>query len=282
LNQISIQSTTSTQCVEIPIFNGNFAYKNIEKQLSFGPRTPNSEGHQLAQQFILKELDKFNWETELQEGQQNNFNVKNIIGKRGHGDPWIILGAHYDTRIYADEDPKPNKRTMPVPGANDGGSGVAVLLEIARILPVDYKHEIWLVFFDSEDNGGIENRDWIMGSNFFVNKLETLPEMMVLLDMVADKDLNIYIEKNSDQQLATEIWNIAREIGYNDYFINKQRYRLIDDHLPFIQAGIPSVDIIDYDYPHWHTTEDTIDKISINSLQIVGNVLVAWLISVTP
>jgi glutaminyl-peptide cyclotransferase len=207
--------------------------------------------------------------------------IQNVIGKRdGVGDSnrsWIIIGAHFDTRIYADEDPDPDKRTQPVPGANDGASGVAVLLELARILPVDLKQDIWLVFFDAEDNGNIPGWDWIMGSRYFVNSLQGKPNAAIIVDMIGDADLNIYLERGSDKELSAEIWSVAADLGYSQ-FIPFPKYNILDDHVPFLEAGIRAIDIIDFDYPYWHTTEDTLDKVSSESLEAVGETLRVWLL----
>jgi Zn-dependent M28 family amino/carboxypeptidase len=267
----------SKKCDKQIQFDGNRAFHFIEEQLSYGPRTPGSPGHSLTKELIINTLIKFGWTTKMQVGRLSNQDITNIIGKNGDGSPWIIIGAHYDTRIYADKDPDPSKQKDPLPGANDGASGVAVLLELARVIPPNHMGEIWLVFFDQEDNGNIDNLDWIMGSRYFVSQLNDKPDTMVLLDMVADKNLNIYFEKYSDHSLTEEIWSVANNLGYSDYFIPKYKYRLIDDHLPFLQAGIPAVDIIDFDYPFWHTTSDTIDKTSAESLKIVGRVVWTWL-----
>jgi len=259
-------------------FNGERAITDIEYQLSLGPRTPGSTGHDQILAWMQAELSSAGWDTELQEAESMGHPIQNLIAKRGAGsDPWIILGAHYDTRMYADHDPDPGRWTSPVPGANDGASGVAVLMELARVLPTDFPGEIWLVFFDAEDNGDIPGWDWILGSRVFVEKLEGKPDAFVLVDMIGDADLNIYIERNSDFKLTTEIWGQAASLGYVDHFIPMPKYRMLDDHIPFLQAGIPAVDIIDFDYPHWHTVEDTLDKVSAHSLQIVGDTLLAWL-----
>jgi len=228
---------------------------------------------------IRNALSQFGWQIDVQEGEVNNISIINIVGKREGDDPWIILGAHYDTRIYADHDPKPEQRSKPVPGANDGASGVAVLLELARVIPIELSNKIWIVFFDMEDNGGIRNYDWIMGSQLFVNSLDEKPDKMILLDMIGDEDLQIFYERNSDRPLSEEIWKVAASLGYEDYFINQPKYRLLDDHVPFLRAGIPAIDIIDFDYEYWHTTSDTIDKVDFISLEIVGNTILAWLLS---
>ena len=281
---ISITGVNDNKTIQVPEiqeFNPQNAYNLIQEQLNYGPRTPGSLGHKKTQFMIQDKLTKYGWLTDIQMGEWNGYPVENIIGRREGNGPWIILGAHYDTRIYADQDPERSRRIEPVPGANDGASGVAVLLEIARIMPKDFPGRIYLIFFDAEDNGGIENRDWIMGSRFFVSKLNEKPVKMILLDMIADQELEIYFEKNSDEDLREEIWEVASQLGYGDSFIKVPKYRIIDDHVPFIQMGIPSVDIIDFDYPYWHTTSDTIDKISIRSLEIVGTTLYTWLMSIS-
>jgi glutaminyl-peptide cyclotransferase len=258
-------------------FDGSKAFQNIEYQMELGPRIPGSKGHKDFLVWIIDSLSKQGMLTQIQEGELLGHQIKNVIAKAGSGNPWIILGTHYDTRIFADQDSANDNIRKPVPGANDGASGVAVLLEIARVLPKDFPGEIWLVFFDAEDNGNIETWDWILGSRVFVDQLEGKPDAMVLLDMIGDKDLNIYMERNSDPELMAQIWDTADVIGYNEYFIPSLKYGMLDDHIPFIQSGIPAVDIIDFDYPYWHTTKDTIDKVSADSLQIVGNTVLSWL-----
>jgi Zn-dependent M28 family amino/carboxypeptidase len=208
----------------------------------------------------------------------DDYMIQNVIGKRGTGVPWIILGAHYDTRMFADRDPDPENHRQPVPGANDGASGVAVLLELARVLPTNLTGEIWLVFFDAEDNGDIVGWDWILGSKAFVDLLDGQPDAVVIVDMIGDRNQDIYWEKNSDLGLTREIWGVAENLGYADRFISYPKYRILDDHVPFLEVGIPAVDIIDFDYPAWHTVNDTIDKVSAQSLETVGDVLYHWLL----
>jgi glutaminyl-peptide cyclotransferase len=207
--------------------------------------------------------------------------IYNIIAKRNDQSPQIVLGAHYDTRFFADNDPDLTKRSQPVPGANDGASGVAILLELARSLPKDII-PTWLVFFDTEDNGRLDGWDWILGSRAFAEEIKIAPRAVVIVDMIGDADLNIYLEKNSNLAIRTEIWSTAEKLGYGDVFINKEKYSMEDDHTPFLEAGIPAVDIIDFDYPYWHTTLDTPDKVSAKSLQAVGETLWNWIIEQTP
>jgi Zn-dependent M28 family amino/carboxypeptidase len=260
-------------------FDGERAYQQVATQLEFGPRTPRSDGHTKIVDWMEMELQTVDWDVNIQKIPVGDYTIQNVIAKRGSGEPWIILGAHYDTRFVADEDPDPEKRTEPVPGANDGASGVAVLLELARILPEDLPGEVWLVFFDAEDNGRIPGWNWIMGSTAFVAVLEGQPDAVVIADMIGDTDLDIYWEPSSNQELTREIWDVAESLGYADNFIASPGPRIIDDHTPFLRAGIPAVDIIDFNYPYWHTVADTLDKVSPDSLKAVGDVLYTWLLT---
>lgn len=261
-----------------PIFDGNRAYVDVVYQVSLGPRYPGSQAHELTIQWIHESLETAGWEVEIQIVVTENIEIQNIVAKLGNGKPDVILGAHYDTRIFADNDSEVSKRDEPVLGANDGASGVAVLLEIARILPNLPERNVWLVFFDYEDNGGINGLTWAMGSKVFVDLLDDFPEAVIIVDMVGDKNLDIFIEKNSNQELVNEIWSIANDLGY-DQFINQPKYQMLDDHTAFLTKGITAIDIIDFDYPYWHTTGDTLDKVSPDSLFVVGNTILQWLIT---
>ncbi len=259
-------------------FNGQRALGDLNYQVSLGPRIPGTDGHRRAIEWIVSELTAAGWETGIQTDTILGQSVKNIVAQRaGPERPWILLGAHYDTRMISDKDPNPNLRDQPVPGANDGGSGVAVLLELARVLPDDVDKKVWLVFFDAEDNGDIPGWDWILGSRAFVAQLGQAPDAVVILDMVGDSELELYLERNSDPVLSVSIWSRAAGLGYSDTFIPTPKYAILDDHIPFLQAGIPAVNIIDFDYPYHHTTADTVDKVSAQSLQIVGDVVLSWL-----
>lgn len=262
-------------------FNGGQALQYIADQMAFGPRVTGSSGHAQVIDWIQSQLRSSGWDVELQETERFGHTIKNIIGKRASNTVavrtgWIILGAHFDTRMIADHDPDPEKVQQPVPGANDGASGVAVLLEIARVLPKDTSKDIWLVFFDAEDNGNIPGWDWILGSRAFAENLDSSPDVVVVIDMVGDRDLNLYYEANSNQVISRQIWSAAADLGY-EQFIPSVKYRMLDDHIPFIQQGIPAVDIIDFDYPYWHTSQDTLDKVSAESLEAVGVTLIRWI-----
>lgn len=258
-------------------FNSSRAYADVQTQVDFGPRIPGSDGHAKTEAWIRSELESAGWIVEVQETERLGHPIHNIIAKRNETAPQIILGAHYDTRMIADNDPENKNRDQPVPGANDGASGVAVLLELARTLPKDTV-PVWLVFFDTEDNGRIEGWDWILGSRAFVEENVIRPEAVVVVDMIGDADLNIHLEKNSNVAIRAEIWSMAEKLGYGKQFINTEKYSMEDDHTPFLEAGIPAVDLIDFDYPYWHTTQDTPDKVSAESLLAVGDTLWHWVV----
>lgn len=258
-------------------FDGSRALQDVETQVAFGPRIPDSDAHAKALAWMQSELVAAGWQVQIQSLTYMGHDIKNLIATRSDEPPQIILGAHYDSRLRADRDPDPARRTEPVLGANDGASGTAVLLEIARTLPRDAV-PVWLVFFDAEDNGRIPGWDWILGSQAFVSNSSVTPKSMILVDMVGGTDLKIPMEGNSDQTLRDSIWSTAARLGHSDVFLPYVKYSVEDDHLPFIRAGIPAVDIIDLDYPYWHTTSDTPEHVSAHSLQVVGDVLETWLI----
>lgn len=264
-------------------FDGERAYQDILRQTEMGPRTPGSAAHAQARAWMQIELIKAGWQVEEQVFDALGHRGYNLIASHGEPSPEIILGAHYDSRIHADHDPDIHKRNQAVIGANDSASGVAILLELARKIPAgkqaNSSPSIWLVFFDLEDNGNIPTWDWILGSRAFVNGYTLNPDAVIILDMIGDADLNIYLERNSNPELRTEIWAQAEKLGYEEYFIAEEKFSMLDDHTPFLEAGIPAVDVIDFDYPYWHTTEDTADKVSAKSLQIVGDTMLAWLSS---
>ena len=258
-------------------FDGERAYADVQTQVSFGARHPGTAGHTQLQGWIRTELESAGWTVEFQVSEALGHPVVNIVAKRTDETPQIIIGAHYDSRMFADSDPDPANHDQPVPAANDGASGVAVLLELARSLP-DETVPVWLVFFDAEDNGRIEGWDWILGSREFVKNNPVRPRAVIVVDMIGDADLNIYRERNSNAELTDQIWATARSLGYDKQFLDEYKFSMIDDHTPFLEAGIPAVDIIDFDYPYWHTVQDTPDKVSAESLQAVGETVRSWIV----
>jgi Zn-dependent M28 family amino/carboxypeptidase len=254
-------------------FDGKAAYDHVVRQCEPGPRPTGSEAGRAAAEYIIAELKALGWTVETQEFIYRDTPVRNIIGRTGEG-PVVLLGAHYDTRRRADqEDP-----SRPVLGANDGASGVAVLLELARTLDRDrLRHQVWLAFFDAEDNGQLDGWEWCVGSKYMAAHLTVEPEAVIVVDMVGDADQQFYLEYNSDPTLQTRLWELAATLGYTNTFVSEYRFSVYDDHIPFAERGIPAVDIIDFDYPYWHTTQDTPDKVSPESLERVGRVLEVWL-----
>jgi len=251
-------------------FDGQRAYAHVKAQCDVGPRPTGSKALEQTGDYILDELKKQGWATEEQRFTYRGTPVRNLIGQAGKG-PLLIVGAHYDTRRRADQDPV--DPSAPVLGANDGASGVAVLLELARCLEKKrLGHEVWLVFFDAEDHGDLDGWEWIVGSTYFAEHLTRTPQAVIIADMVGDKDQQIYKEHNSDPMLQDRLWAIAADLGY-ETFIPEVKWAMFDDHTPFLQRGIPAVDIIDFDYPFWHTRQDTLDKVSAKSLERVGRVL---------
>lgn len=269
-SQPSVRSANSTHFVE----------QDLSYQMDCGPRLPGSECHRQIQEWIISSLKTTGWQVEPHSFSYERSHGTNIIGKYGSGDAPILIGAHYDTRFTSDQETNPDLRQQPVPGANDGASGVALLLQLSREIPRLFSPQqqtVWLVFFDLEDNGNYPGWDWILGSTAFANSLEITPQSVVVVDMIGDKELNLYFERNSSEKLNQEIWSTAHRLGYDAYFVPELKYRMIDDHIPFIQRGIPTALLIDFDYPYWHTTQDTLDKVSPESILIVYDTLVNWM-----
>jgi len=261
------------------------AWHYLERQVSFGPRNPGSDGHRKVVDFIASELGRSADVVQVRpfdavyEGTA--YSMANITAlfksASGKEEPFILLAAHFDTRPRAEHDPLPERRLTPIMGANDGGSGVAVLLEIAGMLartrpPVP----VMLAFFDGEDLGASADC-MFLGSRRLAESVDPgQVTYMLLLDMVGDADLNICVEGYSQlsaPDVVDAVWSSAERLGYGDTFSREVRYHILDDHVPFIERGIPAVDIIDFDYPYWHTTLDTMDKCSPRSLQIVKDVV---------
>jgi Zn-dependent M28 family amino/carboxypeptidase len=253
-------------------FDGERAYQYALDQCAIGPRPPGTEAGWATGDYIIDQLQELGWEVGTQEFDYRGVRLRNVIGRRGEG-PVVILGAHYDTRPVADRDPDPEHADEPIIGGNDGASGVAVLLELADVLQqYELQDEVWLAFFDGEDSGRLEGWPFCVGSAYIAQQLTVEPAWVIVVDMVGDADQQLYYEGNSDQALRERLWDIAADLGY-ETFVPEVRYSMVDDHVPFLNEGIPAVDIIDFDYPYWHTIEDTCDKVIPESLERVGRVL---------
>jgi hypothetical protein len=272
-----------------PEFDAAKAFSQLKKQCSFGPRNPGSAGYKQCLSWMEAELKAAGAEVYLQrfEGIDGRTGVKlkltNVaarIGKEGAAP--LMLCAHWDTRPVADREKDPARQKQPIPGANDGASGVAVLLEIARIARNNPPpRPVILVFFDGEDLGREgQNDEYAQGSRYWAkHPLPERPAEAILLDMVGDRDLQFTIELFSEagaKSLRRAVWEVAASLGVEE-FVDETGPAIEDDHVPLLRAGIPAIDIIDFDYPYWHTLDDTPDKCSAESLGAVGRVLVEYI-----
>lgn len=277
-------------------FDEKRAYQYLVQQTNFGPRGPGLPGHDRCLQFMRTELGKF-----AENVQDQEFTYTTKTGKRllltnliaafnVQSKERILLSAHWDTRLWADQDANEKNRSKPIAGANDGASGVAVLLEIARQLKAHPPSlGVDLVFFDGEDVGitGTPG-SFCQGSRFFARNKPTeyQPRFGINIDMIGDRELTIYREQNSERlarQVQDQIFAVAEKLNVTQ-FINSKGAEVSDDHLPLNEAGIPTVDLIDFDYPDetnrfWHTLSDTPDKCSATSLEAVGTVLLTFIYS---
>jgi hypothetical protein len=259
-------------------FDGERALGLVEEQVAMGPRVPGSPAHARAIEWMAESLEAAGWDVARMPFEAGGAAGTNLLASFGERrDPPILLGAHFDSRAVADKDEV--SPASPVPGANDGASGVAVLLELARVLPaLNPARPIWLAFFDLEDGGGAAGGEWILGSRALAADLPSTPAAAIIVDMVGDADLQLHYEVNSDPLLRETIWGTASSLGFEG-FIPSPRHSMIDDHVPFLERGIPTVLIIDFDYPYHHTTQDTLDKVAAGSLEQVGRTLETWLLA---
>jgi len=271
----------------VPAFNKKAAFSFLEAQCAFGPRVPGSDAHLRCRDYLVKTLSGFTDKVEVQPFQltygrpPHTVEAFNIIAKfRPELTQRILLCAHWDSRPWADEDPDPKFHSTPVLGANDGASGVAVLLEMARVFhaqppPVG----IDMVLFDGEDVGDAGNTwSWAQGSQYFAAHLKKIdfPRFVILLDMIGDRDLKITQEAYSLEyapEPMAKVWEIASALKIKS-FVPEKGPAVMDDHIPFLRLGIRAIDLLDLDYPYWHTGQDTPDKCSPDSLDDVGRVLV--------
>jgi glutaminyl-peptide cyclotransferase len=266
--------------VERPTFDADKAFKLLEKQCEFGPRPVGSEAHDKTRDFLLAEMEKYADKAVGQDFTYRSMMLTNVIGVFNPDAPrQVLLSAHWDTRPRADMELDANKKRKPILGANDGASGVAILLELAR----NFKEKkpdvgVVIVLFDGEDYGDFDRDEGVfLGSRHFArNHKGYKPEFGINIDMVGDKDLNIYKEINSQHYAPgtnDKVFRIAKELGYRNNLIDRLQTNVTDDHIPLNQAGIPTIDLIDFDYGPWHTLDDTVDQCSPKSLGVVGNVL---------
>lgn len=269
-------------------FDGERAFTYLQQQVTFGPRIPNTPPHQQTGDWILTRL-RATADTvivtaiEHRTRRGETLHLRNFLARfRPQVAERVLFLAHWDTRPHADQSAGKAAQRLPVPGANDGASGVAVLLGVADALKARAPAVgVDLLFVDGEDYGNFsDSSEVLIGSRYFAAHQPPgyPPLYAVLFDMVADKNLDIYYEGNSQAvapEVVDRVWRIARELGYGRSFLPGVKHTLIDDHVSLQRAGVHAIDVVDFDYPYWHTTDDTIDKVAAASLQIVGDVAVA-------
>lgn len=266
-----------------PAVSGRRAFDHVRALVRLGERPPGSAAHRQTEAYILRQLRLLphcdtKEVTFLQQTPQGLVAMKNLIGKiSGQSSDIVVLAGHYDTL-----------RRQGFVGANDGGSSAALLLELARVLSLRQPNPltIWVVFFDGEEAFvQWSTRDGLYGSRYqasawkragVLNRIKAV----ILLDMIGDKDLSLRRDLNSTPWLTDLVWQVARDKGYQAQF-SEESLVIEDDHLPFIEVGLPAVDLIDFEYGpenrYWHTPQDTVDKLSPRSFEIVGDVVLETL-----
>jgi glutaminyl-peptide cyclotransferase len=281
-------SSPQTALQASPGFDQKIAWKFLTDQCDLGPRFTGMPGHLKCRDLILAEAKKQCDSVELQpftwkwSKTSKRLEMFNILGYQNweKAKTRLLLIAHWDTRPSADEEAKESNRNKPILGANDGASGVAVLMELMRhtkTAPADLG--ICYLFVDGEDLGpGLD--EMFLGATYYAKNLKGIkPDYGILLDMIGDKDLRVPIEPNSynkARNVTLALYRHAAEIGLGKTFPMEMGPEILDDHLPINDAKIPTIDLIDFDYPSWHTLADTPDKCSPESLGKVGKLLYSW------
>ena len=269
-------------------FSGDSAMAYVRAQMAFGNRIPGTEAARRTGDWIVERMRRSadtvvvqSWTHTTLDGKA--LPMRNVLARfRPDAAERVLYVAHWDTRPISESAATPAERAMPVPGANDGASGVALLIGVADALrrtPPQYGVDLLLV--DGEDYGDFSKKnDVFIGSRYFAEHLPTAdyrPLFGVVWDMIGDRDLQIYHEGNSVSfapEVVARVWQEAEDLGYARYFIPQGRYSIDDDHLPLQRKGLRVIDVIDFDFPDHHKPTDTIDKVSARSLQIVGDVAV--------
>lgn len=270
----------------MPSFDAERAFADLERQVAFGHRVPGTEAHALTRDWLAASLRELTPNVGISEftgvfagSEAVMYNI--VASFQPEKTERILLCAHWDSRPFADKDPDPANHTSPVPGANDGASGVAVLLEIARaITAVPPQMGVDIALFDGEDGGAYgDDSTWLLGSRHFAASMPASyrPSYAVLLDMIGDRDLELSRDVNS-MYAAPAVWKRAMTAAAAcSIDVSTREIGVTDDHIPLIERGIPAIDLIDFDYPYWHTIADTPDKCSAGSLGKIGRLVLMML-----
>ncbi|MDQ3856393.1 MAG: M28 family peptidase [Chloroflexota bacterium] len=272
-----------------PRFDAARTWQHLLAQVELGPRVPGTPAHEACRDYMETHLRRALGASMLQplvpDLGARHLRMWNVLAELAPENPRkVLLAAHWDTRPYADQEREPARQGQPVPGANDGASGVAVLLEIATLIadappPVGVR----IVLFDGEDYGPDGDRMYLGSRHYAKHLPKPDPVWGAVLDMVGDRNLGIWREQHSQSrapQVNDLVWRAAGSAGHGAVFHDGVRWSITDDHLPLLDAGLPVVDLIDFDYPYWHTVEDTVDKCSPQSLRAVGETVLYALYAV--
>lgn len=287
-------TTMASAMADPPAVDGDRAFEYLEQVCDIGPRISGTMGMQRQQQLIEEHFTDLGCDVRYQEWDTRHPETGGPVRLANMIVQWhpeatdrILLCCHYDTRPRPDREFLPANRDRPFIGANDGGSGVALFMEMGHHMhAIDCSYGIDFVFFDAEELVYVEGRDdYFLGSKHFATQYRDNPPDYryvkgVLLDMVADRDFRVYYERNSlryAEEVTHSIWETAANMGVRE-FVARRRYEIRDDHLPLNDiADIPTCDIIDFDYPHWHTRNDLPAACSGDTLDLVGRVMLQWL-----
>lgn len=297
----STKPAETAKQVQVPVFNADSAFLLVEKQLAFGPRVPNTKAHRDCGDWMVATLKRYNatvieQKMVLKAFDGTSLNARNIIGSYNtENTSRVLLCAHWDSRPWADHDPDAANHKKPVPAANDGASGVAVLLEMARQFSISNPEVgVDIVFFDAEDYGepqeqqGEHENAWALGSQYWGMNPHVpgyQARFGILLDMVGAKNAvfpHEYYSRYYAPNILRKVWSTAHRLGYDNYFVNRNVGAITDDHLYVNELrSIPTIDIIDYDetrekgfFDYWHTVNDDINQISKETLKAVGQVVI--------
>ncbi|MFA4851786.1 MAG: M28 family peptidase [Bacteroidales bacterium] len=300
-NKSDTDTTKSKVNVNIPDFNADSAYTYIDKQVAFGPRVPNSKAHSKCADYLIAKFKTYTNNVIVQESKVKSFdgkvlNIKNIVASfNPETNNRIFISSHWDSRPFADYDPDKKNHSKPIDGANDGASGVGIIMEIARLLNASKPTiGVDLILFDAEDYGQPEVSDfpkqedtWCLGSQYWAknpHKTGYYAKYGILLDMVGAENATFTMEGTSmyyAPDIMEKIWNTAVRAGYSDYFLFSKTGEITDDHLYINKiAKIPTIDIVHRDsstptgfFKNWHTVKDDMNGINKNTLKAVGQTL---------